>query len=77
MDSAKINGREIDPARTYTLATIDYLANGGDYMEPLTRGKRVATSEDVIYTDMIEVFTSGSMKGRTLKADSTVRMHEP
>lgn len=77
VDSAKINGREIDPARIYTLATIDYLANGGDYMEPLTRGKRIAASEDVIYTDMIEVFTSGSMKGRTLKADSTVRMHRP
>ena len=46
-------------------------------MVPLTRGKRVATSDDIIYTDMIEVFSHGAMKGRTLKADSTVRMHEP
>lgn len=77
VDSARINGKEIDPERTYTLATIDYLANGGDYMVPLTRGKRVATSDDIIYTDMIEVFSHGAMKGRALKADSTVRMHEP
>ena len=46
-------------------------------MVPLTRGKRVATSDDIIYTDMIEVFSHGAMKGRALKADSTVRMHEP
>ena len=77
VDSARINGKEIDPERTYTLATIDYLANGGDYMVPLTRGKRAATSDDIIYTDMIEVFSHGAMKGRALKADSTVRMHEP
>lgn len=36
--------RAIDPDRTYRVATIDYLANGGDYMEPLTRAHRLQTS---------------------------------
>ena len=75
--SAKVNGSDIDPDKTYTVATIDYLANGGDYMEPLTRAEQVARSVDKLYDDMIDVFRNGAMKGRTLKADSKVRMHEP
>lgn len=72
--SARLNGKEIDPDGVYSVATIDYLANGGDYMEPLSRGERVAQSEAKIYDDMIESLRHGAMKGRTLKADSTVRM---
>jgi len=42
--SAGFDYKNIDPERTYRLVTIDYLANGGDYMEPLTHGKVVANS---------------------------------
>lgn len=45
---------QIDPDRTYRIATIDYLANGGDYMTPLTRGKRVAESRAVAYDDLLD-----------------------
>ena len=44
--SATIGGAEIDPAATYHVATIDYLANGGDYMTPLPGCPR--TYEDII-----------------------------
>ncbi len=44
----------IDPAATYRIATIDYLANGGDYMEPLTRGRVVATSPKIAYEDLLD-----------------------
>ncbi len=51
--SAKINGKEIDPEQVYRVATIDYLAKGGDYMEPLTRGKVIAKSENILYDDVL------------------------
>lgn len=44
---------KIDPQKTYRIATIDYLANGGDYMAPLTRAKRVATSGTIVYNDLL------------------------
>lgn len=46
----------IAPERTYRIATIDYLAKGGDYMEPLTRGKVVAESPVMAYDDLLEYF---------------------
>lgn len=47
---------QIDPKKTYRIATIDYLANGGDYMEPLTRGTRIAESRGLAYDDLLEYF---------------------
>lgn len=51
--SFTINGKPIDPKATYTIATIDYLANGGDYMTPLTHGKRLSASPNIVYDDLI------------------------
>ncbi|MCM1310663.1 MAG: bifunctional metallophosphatase/5'-nucleotidase [Bacteroides sp.] len=45
---------QIDPAKTYHIATIDYLANGGDYMVPLTRGTWVAQSQQIAYEDLLD-----------------------
>ena len=42
--SSGFDYRKIDPEKTYRLVTIDYLANGGDYMEPLTHGDVVSRS---------------------------------
>ncbi|MCM1029389.1 MAG: bifunctional metallophosphatase/5'-nucleotidase [Pseudoflavonifractor sp.] len=47
--SVTIDGEPIDPSRTYTLATIDYLAGGGDYMEPLTRGSVILSDRRVMF----------------------------
>jgi 5'-nucleotidase len=44
----------IDPNRTYRIATIDYLATGGDYMTPLTRAERIAESRNVAFADLID-----------------------
>lgn len=51
--SLLIKGKPVDPDKQYRLATIDYLANGGDYMEPLTRGKKVAASKDKFSSDLL------------------------
>ncbi len=48
---ALVNLEEIDPERTYTVATIDYLAWGNDYLTPLANGKW-------IYSDDVEICAS-------------------
>lgn len=49
-----INGKAIDPDKVYHMATIDYLANGGDYMKPLTRSVKVAVSPSILSKDLIK-----------------------
>ncbi len=44
----------IDPNRTYKVATIDYLANGGDYMTPLTRGVRLAEGRRWVFEELLD-----------------------
>lgn len=68
--SIVINGEPLDPSRTYRIATIDYLANGGDYMKPLTRGTQVARSERILYSDMIDYIK----KNKTINPDKRQRM---
>lgn len=45
---AKFNGRKIDPKKIYNVATIDYLANGGDHMDSFKDAKRLFV-DDVKY----------------------------
>lgn len=40
LKKASINGEEIDKKRTYTVATLDYLAEGNDKMYALTKAKK-------------------------------------
>lgn len=56
--SVKINGEDVVPSKTYILATIDYLANGGDYMSSLTNGRVLKTGEKVLYDEMIDYLQS-------------------
>lgn len=48
----------IDPERHYRVATIDYLANGGDYMTPLTRGVRMAESKKWVFEELLDYLRS-------------------
>lgn len=68
-----IDGKPIEPDKTYTLSTIDYLANGGDYMEPLTTGTIIATSDDIVYNDLINYIKS--LKNKPIKSSDKLRMH--
>lgn len=63
----------IDPMHTYTIVTIDYLATGGDYMEPLTRGKVIARSKARLDETMIKYIER--MNGKPIKyTDNAPRM---
>lgn len=66
-----IDGRPVDPDRTYRVATIDYLARGGDYMFPLTKGTVVASSENILYKDILNLLRANKKK---LKPSDSPRM---
>lgn len=65
-----VSKNAINPDKTYYIATIDYLANGGDYMAPLTRGTRVAESPRVAFEDLLEYFKENPV----IVPDNTPRM---
>jgi len=71
-----INGKQLDPDRIYRVATIDYLAKGGDYMTSLTRGHKVAQGKKVLYDEMIDAFRNGYLKGKTINPSDKPRMVE-
>lgn len=72
--SVLIDGKALDPERTYRLSTIDYLAKGGDYMKSLRRGKRVGGSDNVLYRDMIDELRTGFLRGKRLNPSPSPRM---
>lgn len=74
INTATVDGKAIDPARTYRIATIDYLANGNDYMTPLKNGVRVARSNDVLYVSLIDAITAGKLDDLMANPDTTNRM---
>lgn len=66
----------IDPAKTYTLVTIDYLANGGDYLSTLPNGNVIARSRLRLDETMIDYILS--KKGKNIKyTDSRRRLPNP
>lgn len=69
--SAGFNPAEIDTDRTYTLVTIDYLANGGDYLTTLPNGKVIARSALRLDETMIDYILS--QKGKNIKYNDRKR----
>ena len=73
--TAKLNGRRIDPGKTYRVATINYLVGGGDYMEGFTRSTVVASSKDKLYDELVDYVCNDKTLPRRINPDKTVRMH--
>ncbi|MGN1245985.1 MAG: bifunctional metallophosphatase/5'-nucleotidase [Muribaculaceae bacterium] len=71
---ATINGKAIVPDKTYLVATLDYLANGGDYMEPMTHCKRLYSDRKQFGERMLEYVKGVEAKGQKLKASGKPRM---
>jgi len=56
VEKVSIGGKPVDPGKTYTIATNDFLASGGDHYTMLTKGKETASlgSLDIIVADYIK-----------------------
>lgn len=72
--SAKLNGKQVKPEKLYTFVTIDYLANGGDYMSAFKRAKRLYV-DDVRYgVHILGYVKQLKAQGRLIDASDEQRM---
>ncbi|MGM9832822.1 MAG: bifunctional metallophosphatase/5'-nucleotidase [Candidatus Limisoma sp.] len=69
-----INGEPLDPERTYVVATLDYLANGGDNMVAFTRGKQIGMSEKQLKYNVIDIVKEMTARGEAINPDTTSRI---
>ena len=73
---ATINGKKIDPSKTYIVATIDYLANGGDYMVPMTRCKRLFVDTQKYGNHILTYVKALEAAGKKINAKDDVRIQK-
>lgn len=73
LESVTLNGIPLDPDRTYRVATIDYMANGGDYMPTLANHTLVAESPTVLYDDVLAHIRS--LGNKKIKPSGALRFH--
>ncbi len=71
--SATVNGEPLDQDSTYRVATIDYLAHGGDYLTGFLNSTHVATSESVLFHDLIS-YLRKYYKKKKINPSTKVRM---
>lgn len=71
--SISVNGKPVDPARHYRLATIDYLAGGGDYMQSLPNATVIAKDNAILYDALLE-YLDKEYTGRRIDATPSRRM---
>lgn len=74
LESVTVNGEALDPNRTYRVATIDYIANGGDYMPTLSNNTQVIESRTVLYNDVLDYIRG--LKNKKINPSSTVRFSQ-
>lgn len=73
--SITVDGRPIDPAQTYRVATINYLAQGNDGLTALKNCPVTAADSIYLYDAMLNAFTNGFLKKKVQRHDSTPRLH--
>ena len=73
---ATIKGKKIDPKKTYIVATIDYLANGGDYMVPMTRCKRLFVDTQKYGNHILTYVKALDAKGKKIDSTDEVRIQK-
>ncbi len=71
---ATLKGKNIDPEKMYNVATIDYLANGGDYMTPMTRCKRLFVDTQKYGSHILKYVKALNAAGKKIDAKDEVRI---
>lgn len=69
-----IDGEPLKPSKTYTIATISYLYEGGDNMEPLTKAKLIGKTEVSLKYSMIDIIKEMTKNKQQINPDPTPRM---
>lgn len=73
--SATLSGKEIEPAKIYKMATLDYVANGGDNMKVLIPLLRKETG--IIFRDLlIDYLLEASKAGKDIHPELDGRIKE-
>ncbi len=75
--SVTLNGKEIDPAKDYRIATIDYLLGGTDKMEAFKRGRNVNSPQEVSNNTrfiIMDYFRELTKQGRETDANNEGRI---
>lgn len=73
LGTVMINGKPLDDNKIYRVATIDYLANGGDYMSTLANHTLVAESPNVLYNDVLDYIRT--LKNKKINPSDEKRFH--
>lgn len=73
---ATLNGCPIQKDKTYTVLTLDYLANGNDYMVPLKSGKWLFEDTSKLCDRILARVKEMGKKGIAIDATDEVRMHK-
>ena len=74
MTGATLKGKKIDPKKTYIVATIDYLANGGDYMEAFKRADRLWVDGVQYGVHILQYVKDLNAQGKKVDSTDEVRM---
>ena len=72
--SAKLNGKDIKPNKKYKMVTIDYLANGGDYMEAFKRADRLWVDGVQYGVHILQYVKDLNAQGKKVDSTDEVRM---
>lgn len=68
-----VDGEEMDPDKTYLMATIDYLAWGNDDFEPLSRGEIIWTDDELMSVRILEYLSELTTLGLPVTGDPRPR----
>ncbi len=71
LENIRINGENISPTQIYQIATIDYLANGGDNCKILIGKKRIETS--LLLRDAILNYLKNNQKIANISLEGRIR----
>lgn len=72
--SAKVGGKKVDPNKMYRMVTIDYLANGGDYMVPFKAAKRLYVDDVKYGNHVINYVRNLSKQSKKINSVDEIRM---
>ncbi|MCD8193102.1 MAG: 5'-nucleotidase C-terminal domain-containing protein [Tannerellaceae bacterium] len=74
VSKALIHGQPVDPEQVYTVVTIDYLAEGNNGMQPLTKALSVTPVNRTLRDHMLDYVRNTAASGRQISATTDQRI---